>query len=237
MRIRLALLVMFVCCVLGSAIAEAQDRNWKKDLEAALAKEFPPRVYRGGVIREQGLTVAIRQAGAVGGCQAALFLPQTKAKHGLIINPAMGVKRGESPMPVGTTAFIHDIRVEDDNVRFRLQTIGLFTADGLQWSDFDSLGKRDKVQACQLAVHFEFDRGFLQTADVEAVKKEIVPVLASVDQVAVADQKTIELGQTIAQVEQMFGKPSAVAKLGAKTIYTYKDMKVVFIDGKVSDVQ
>jgi hypothetical protein len=58
-----------------------------------------------------------------------------------------------------------------------------------------------------------------------------------VDQVAVADQKTIELGQTIAQVEQMFGKPSAAAKLGTKTIYTYKDMKVIFIDGKVSDVQ
>lgn len=49
--------------------------------------------------------------------------------------------------------------------------------------------------------------------------------------------KTIELGQTIAQVEEILGKPVSVAKLGTKTIYTYKDMKVIFIDGKVSDVQ
>jgi hypothetical protein len=232
-----ALLVIFEYCVLGGTSAHAQDKNWKKDLEAALLKEFPPRVYRGGAIQEKGLTVAIRQAGAVGGCQAALFLPQTKVKHGVIINPATSVKRGESPMPVGTTAFIHDIKVENDDVRFRLQTVEMFTADGLQWSDFDSLGKRDKVQACQLAVHFQFDRGFLETASVETVKNEIVPVIASVDQIVSADQKIIEMGQTLAQVEQILGKPSAVAKLGAKTIYTYKDMKIVFTDGKVSDVQ
>lgn len=43
--------------------------------------------------------------------------------------------------------------------------------------------------------------------------------------------------QTIEHVERILGKPATVVKLGEKTIYTYKDMKVVFMNGKVSDVQ
>jgi hypothetical protein len=49
--------------------------------------------------------------------------------------------------------------------------------------------------------------------------------------------KSIQLGQTVSEVEAAFGKPEKVISLGSKTIYTYKDVKVVFMDGKVSDVQ
>jgi hypothetical protein len=48
---------------------------------------------------------------------------------------------------------------------------------------------------------------------------------------------TIALGQTIAEVEAINGKPDKVIDLGAKKIYVYKDMKITFTDGKVSDVQ
>ncbi|MGB8028073.1 MAG: hypothetical protein WCF30_00275 [Terracidiphilus sp.] len=48
---------------------------------------------------------------------------------------------------------------------------------------------------------------------------------------------TIQLGQTIDQVTASFGQPLSVAKLGAKVIYKYKDMKVTFTNGKVSDVE
>jgi hypothetical protein len=48
---------------------------------------------------------------------------------------------------------------------------------------------------------------------------------------------TISLGQTIAEVEAINGKPDKVVDLGAKKIYMYKDMKITFTDGKVSDVQ
>ena len=47
------------------------------------------------------------------------------------------------------------------------------------------------------------------------------------------------MGQTFEEVEAILGKPDTVAKLGSKTIYTYKSvgMKVIFTDGKVTDVQ
>ncbi len=48
---------------------------------------------------------------------------------------------------------------------------------------------------------------------------------------------TIEAGQTIAQVKAELGAPIKIIDLGAKKTYVYKDMKVVFKDGKVADVQ
>jgi hypothetical protein len=37
-------------------------------------------------------------------------------------------------------------------------------------------------------------------------------------------------------VTAAFGQPLRSAKIGAKEIFYYKDMKVTFINGKVSDV-
>jgi hypothetical protein len=34
-----------------------------------------------------------------------------------------------------------------------------------------------------------------------------------------------------------FGQPEKMVKLGAKEIYYYKDLKVTFVNGKVTDVQ
>jgi hypothetical protein len=49
---------------------------------------------------------------------------------------------------------------------------------------------------------------------------------------------SIELGQTIDQVQAAFGTPVRVANLGSKVVYYYDGgMKVVFVDGRVSDVQ
>jgi hypothetical protein len=48
---------------------------------------------------------------------------------------------------------------------------------------------------------------------------------------------TISLGQSIADVESMNGKPDKVIDLGAKKIYMYKDLKITFTNGVVSDVQ
>jgi hypothetical protein len=48
---------------------------------------------------------------------------------------------------------------------------------------------------------------------------------------------SIEVGQTIDQVTAALGQPLTVIDLGAKKIYKYKDMKITFKAGKVSDVE
>ncbi|MHB8215688.1 MAG: hypothetical protein ACYDDS_06365 [Candidatus Sulfotelmatobacter sp.] len=52
-----------------------------------------------------------------------------------------------------------------------------------------------------------------------------------------AEPQTIEKGQTPDQVQAAMGKPDKIVNLGVKQIYVYKDLKVTFINGKVSDVQ
>ncbi|MFI5116805.1 MAG: hypothetical protein ACHP8B_08910 [Terriglobales bacterium] len=52
-----------------------------------------------------------------------------------------------------------------------------------------------------------------------------------------AAPKTIEKGQTREVVVAILGQPSKVVKLGAKEIDIYPDMKVTFVNNKVTDVQ
>jgi hypothetical protein len=49
--------------------------------------------------------------------------------------------------------------------------------------------------------------------------------------------KTIAIGQSIDVVTGQLGNPTKIIDLGAKKIYTYPDMKIIFMNGKVSDVQ
>jgi len=51
------------------------------------------------------------------------------------------------------------------------------------------------------------------------------------------EPQQIEKGQTPDQVKAAIGTPDKIVNLGAKQIYVYKDIKVTFINGKVSDVQ
>ncbi len=52
-----------------------------------------------------------------------------------------------------------------------------------------------------------------------------------------AEPQTIAKGMTPDQVQGALGKPDKIVNLGPKQLYIYKDMKVTFIGGKVSDVQ
>jgi len=53
----------------------------------------------------------------------------------------------------------------------------------------------------------------------------------------VAAPQSVKLGMTIDQVVQILGRPQVVGDLGSKKLYSYGNMKVVFIDGKVTDIQ
>jgi hypothetical protein len=74
------------------------------------------------------------------------------------------------------------------------------------------------------------------------------PAAASTDQTPLADiapppppadtpPPTIALGQKKDEVTAAFGQPVRIAKLGVKEIFYYKDMKVTFTNGKVSNVE
>ncbi|MGB9203166.1 MAG: hypothetical protein WCB94_04225 [Terriglobales bacterium] len=51
------------------------------------------------------------------------------------------------------------------------------------------------------------------------------------------EPEQIAKGQTPDQVKASLGTPEKIVNLGPKQIYVYKDLKVTFLNGKVSDVQ
>lgn len=52
-----------------------------------------------------------------------------------------------------------------------------------------------------------------------------------------AQPPTVAIDQTPDQVVAILGQPDKKAKIGAKEIYFYKDLKVTFVNGKVKDIQ
>lgn len=112
---------------------------------------------------------------------------------------------------------------------------------------------------------FQFDKGFLESASPTQVEDTIGQVLA-IDNSSASDSQqasngqgggqgqqqqaaapaapepqaapvSIEVGQTTDQVKAALGDPQKIVKLGTKQIYVYKDLKITFTNGKVSDVQ
>jgi len=69
-----------------------------------------------------------------------------------------------------------------------------------------------------------------------ATLPEIVPPPRPADE-PVPPPLTIALGQTTDQVVATMGQPQKIVKLAKKEMYYYKDLKVIFVNGKVSDVQ
>jgi hypothetical protein len=93
---------------------------------------------------------------------------------------------------------------------------------------------------------FPFEKGSTPTADevltriseaLTAQAVENVGAPAASGQPQPIEPARIEVGQTIEQVVTVLGQPEKTAKAGNKEIYFYKDLKVTFVDGKVSDVQ
>lgn len=110
-------------------------------------------------------------------------------------------------------------------------------------------------------VVFQFPRGYLEKAGAAAVEDTIGQVFSisndegqqqqqgqgdqqqgGQDQPAAQEQQqaepqTVQLGMTTDQVQAALGKPEKIFNVGTKQIFVYKDVKVTFLNGKVSDVQ
>ena len=88
------------------------------------------------------------------------------------------------------------------------------------------------------------DKGDSQTASKDAAPAAAPTPAAPMAAIAPppppadAPPPSIEVGQTKDQVTAGFGQPTRTAKLaGTKEIYFYKDMKVTFLNGKVSKIE
>lgn len=83
------------------------------------------------------------------------------------------------------------------------------------------------------------DQGAQQpAADQQAAQPQgAAPAQPAAQDQPASEPASIEKGQTPDQVQAALGKPDKIVNLGSKQIWVYKDLKVTFLNGKVSDVQ
>ena len=103
-------------------------------------------------------------------------------------------------------------------------------------SDYQDKGSTKQTRY-RVVLGFELPKTLMEASQVDAIEKVIAPIVQLESEAQAANTKTVELGQTPDQVKAAVGAPDKIIKLGAKEVYVYKDMKVIFMDDKVSDVQ
>jgi hypothetical protein len=173
---------------------------------------------------------------------------------GAVANNASDANKNSSDtrfFKVGDKVYPSSVAVNVKNEKISIQVVSC-----------DSCNKVDPPTYYKSEVDFQFAKGYLETADVSKVEDTIAEVLAidtdtdaqqdqggqaaqGQDQAAApaaapappAEPQNIQLGQTPEQVKATLGPPDKTVDLGAKKIWVYKDLKVTFVKGKVTDVQ
>jgi hypothetical protein len=87
-------------------------------------------------------------------------------------------------------------------------------------------------------IRFKYDKD-KQSFTADNVKKLLAVCFADTEAEAKSDAPTaaIKLGMSVQEVIAVKGTPKTSVDLGPKTILTYPDLKLIFQDGKLADVQ
>ena len=210
----------------------------------------------GFTVLTPGTILVIQKAGILGVPPASMALGNAVYKDGELKQPGAGQRMflGNQTrfLQVGERVYVQkvDVNLKADRVQFIVV-------------ECDQCNGVNEPSLYKSAVSFEFPKGSLATADPMHVEDTISEVLSldnanggqqnqdqnaqqgqqqdqqqpAQQQAPPAEPASIQMGMTIDQVEAALGPPEKKVTLGAKIIYVYKDLKVTFTNGKVSDAQ
>jgi hypothetical protein len=247
-RFVMALAVFASATIFGAAAGLAQDAPASSlgDQLKAQYKLAKVALDSGGwSVVEPGTVLVIQKGGILGVPLANPAMAPATYKDNELHAPnafMVGmVGQNTWQLTVGEKVYVAKIDVHSKNDKIMLTIVECDVCNGVQQpSSFKS------------AVVFQFPKDYLNKADVSQVKDVISLVLApdaagQQDQPQTQQQQspeqpaqtppTIQMGQTIDQVKAVLGQPEKIVDLGQKQIYVYKDLKITFVNGKVSDVQ
>jgi hypothetical protein len=210
----------------------------------------------GTVVIEPGTLLAVQKGGIISVPWKAVVKCSAKFQDNTL-HPSTGfcagmMKSVSQYFQKGSKVYPLKIDVNLDKAKISFQVVSCDSCNGV-----------DPATGMKGEVVFEFAKGYLEKAGAAAVEDTIGQVFsissdddqqqaqaqpstreqrAAQQQPAGQEQpqaepQTIQLGQTTDQVQAALGKPEKIVNLGAKHIYLYKDLKVTFLNNKVSDVQ
>lgn len=180
-----------------------------------------------GNIASPGTMLVVQREGLVAADPKA-FAKLTKIKNGELVSSGGSVLLGGASghdIKSGEKVYFYDFSPQRNGFFVKVMTVATY--------DVVSRGTSSSQHGVS-TIEFNFDGGL------DAINSDVALEAFSkwfkTDQEA-SESRTVKLGQTPAEVEAILGAPDKRIDLGAKKVYVYKDMKVIFVDGKVSDVQ
>jgi hypothetical protein len=245
-------------CLLGiSKISAAQEASGGP-LADELKKEY--KLTKLGVdtsgitVTQPGAVFVLQKSGVLGVPPANLAIGQATYRDGELHGPSAGqimfLGQATKLFPIGEKVYVVKIDVNPKKDKVALTIMECDSCNGAQ-----------QASSYKALINFQFPKDYLGGADAGQIKDIISQVLtpdsgsndqqgqnqnqpqaapqqqAPPPQAAPSAPQTIQLGQTPEQVEAALGPPEKKVNLGAKQIYVYKDLKITFVNGKVSDVQ
>lgn len=216
-------------------VAALAGDSWKDSLRQGLESSYAltKRASLSDRITKQGTVVVVQKEGITADLETDLRYSVTRVSDGAVAEQGGAVaalfsKERSRVFRKGERLFVTDIDAYDDGLMLKVLSCDT--------TDINQKGST-KPMRYKGAVKFMYAKGSGESLQPGDVKAMIDPVMLPESEATAVQTKTIALGQTRAQVEEILGKPERIVDLGAKVSYVYKDMKVVFTDGKVADVQ
>ena len=244
--------------------ALAANAQTPVSLQEQLNAQYKPAKMKSGfggaTVVEAGTVLAVQKGGVLSVPSTALTTCSAKFQDNKL-HPSVGfcaamLKNVSSYFQPGSKVYPLKIEVNPEKGKISFEVVAC-----------DSCNGGGSGSSMKGGVVFQFAKGYLETATAGTVEDTIGQVFSvssdgqdggqngeqnqgepqaqagpqggqpATQQQAQAEPQTIQLGQSTDQVLAALGKPEKIVNLGPKQIYVYKDLKVTFLDGKVSDVQ
>jgi hypothetical protein len=212
--------------------------------EIASAIETRYRITRPaflGGFKEIGSVLSVRKEGLRANRPSKIFSPNVIRDHRIEVAGGGDIPPGgniDPDLKIAIPLHLYGISTGDNYVQLELFTVKTYVVTGS--------GTRGPTPL-QASTRFIYDRGIDAVTvnevlndmgewfSTDGVSSNGASGLNSAGMQGIA--RTVHLGQTGEEVVSILGPPSKIFLLGQKTVFVYPDIKVVLIDGKVTDAE
>jgi hypothetical protein len=260
-------LALILTTLVAWSASRAQGPTLQEQLAAQYKVAKMGSDTSGYSIVEQGTLLAIQKGGILGVPYTDQAVLSTKYEGGTVHSPNTFLSKGIGfgMKKFGKEQTTHLFQVGDKVYPSKIDVNVSKDLVALSIVACDTCNKTDPPTYNKAIVVFQFPKGSLGKASAGEVEDTIGQLLSISNDEGQQDQgaqqggqqggqqagqgqpaapeqpqpepQTIQKGQTPDEVQGALGKPEKIVNLGAKQIYVYKDLKVTFLNGKVSDVQ
>jgi hypothetical protein len=212
-----------------------QAKSWKDELIGKITAIYVPTdrsIWDLENIKAGGTVLVLAQDGALGSLSTDARYYGSDIKDGKISTEGAPIGRNSNILKKAQRVVLTSVKIIDYQGSDVLRLFFL-TADTFQRVE----GGNTATRRYKGSLDYFFPSGYLEKADFAEIKKAINRVIVAESEYTEAGPATVSLGMSPTQVEGVLGKPSKIIELGTKKIFVYSDIKVTFMDGKVTDVQ